>query len=327
MAQDFNKGIYKYLVATDAIGMGLNLNIKRIIFTTTFKYNNERKMAPMENAQIRQIAGRAGRLEEKGGFVAAFTLNSVEVIRAALRGVNDQVESNTSKLTLHHSPTKSDIEDEQFELVEDESKPILAEELLAEESILLAEESKPQESTKKFNKNQREISHAVIFPSFHHLAEFNKNLEVLNGSEVPFPELINKFNELAKIGGMYSLQNYEEFYGVTFAHQIAVAIQSIKLTLFERYSFCISPLPFSSRNYMTTNAEKNKINAQKSGIFDTLQFSMDLFMKYIRDYSEFGEVEFGIDHKKLIKQIKKAEDLDRNSQLRSLEDLYSRSRL
>ena len=36
-ADEFNKGKLKYLVATDAIGMGLNLNIKRIVFTNIFK--------------------------------------------------------------------------------------------------------------------------------------------------------------------------------------------------------------------------------------------------------------------------------------------------
>ena len=51
---------YDYLVATDAIGMGLNLSIKRIIFDTTYKFNgktHERISTP----DLKQIAGRAGR--------------------------------------------------------------------------------------------------------------------------------------------------------------------------------------------------------------------------------------------------------------------------
>lgn len=51
---------YDILVASDAIGMGLNLSIKRIIFTTTSKFNG-RSEVPVEISQIKQIAGRAGR--------------------------------------------------------------------------------------------------------------------------------------------------------------------------------------------------------------------------------------------------------------------------
>ncbi|KAI4246611.1 MAG: hypothetical protein L6R42_009860, partial [Xanthoria sp. 1 TBL-2021] len=51
---------YDILVASDAIGMGLNLSIKRIIFSTTIKFNG-RIDAPIETSQIKQIAGRAGR--------------------------------------------------------------------------------------------------------------------------------------------------------------------------------------------------------------------------------------------------------------------------
>ncbi|KAL8649279.1 MAG: hypothetical protein Q9226_005642 [Calogaya cf. arnoldii] len=51
---------YDILVASDAIGMGLNLSIKRIIFSATEKFNG-RKDAPIETSQVKQIAGRAGR--------------------------------------------------------------------------------------------------------------------------------------------------------------------------------------------------------------------------------------------------------------------------
>ncbi|KAL8944592.1 MAG: hypothetical protein Q9211_000517 [Gyalolechia sp. 1 TL-2023] len=51
---------YDILVASDAVGMGLNLSIKRIIFTTVSKFNG-RTMVPIEISQIKQIAGRAGR--------------------------------------------------------------------------------------------------------------------------------------------------------------------------------------------------------------------------------------------------------------------------
>lgn len=51
---------YDFLVASDAIGMGLNLSVKRIIFHGVLKYNGsytEQLTVP----QIKQIGGRAGR--------------------------------------------------------------------------------------------------------------------------------------------------------------------------------------------------------------------------------------------------------------------------
>ncbi|KAG5437149.1 hypothetical protein PCANB_001125 [Pneumocystis canis] len=51
---------YRVLVASDAIGMGLNLNIRRIIFETLEKWDGT-KFLPVSVSQIKQIAGRAGR--------------------------------------------------------------------------------------------------------------------------------------------------------------------------------------------------------------------------------------------------------------------------
>ncbi|KAI9752485.1 MAG: hypothetical protein M4579_005609 [Chaenotheca gracillima] len=51
---------FDFLVASDAIGMGLNLNIKRIILESTQKFDGTRtKTIPISD--IKQIAGRAGR--------------------------------------------------------------------------------------------------------------------------------------------------------------------------------------------------------------------------------------------------------------------------
>ncbi|XP_067408750.1 ATP-dependent RNA helicase SUPV3L1, mitochondrial isoform X2 [Emydura macquarii macquarii] len=55
----------KILVATDAIGMGLNLSIKRIIFNSLIKPNmnekGEKEMDTITTSQALQISGRAGR--------------------------------------------------------------------------------------------------------------------------------------------------------------------------------------------------------------------------------------------------------------------------
>jgi ATP-dependent RNA helicase SUPV3L1/SUV3 len=51
---------YDFLVASDAIGMGLNLSIKRVIFESTMKSNGTVPV-PLQISEIKQIAGRAGR--------------------------------------------------------------------------------------------------------------------------------------------------------------------------------------------------------------------------------------------------------------------------
>ncbi|KAL1638288.1 RNA helicase [Neofusicoccum ribis] len=51
---------YDILVASDAIGMGLNLSIKRVIFASVTKFNGFEEV-PLTIPHLKQIAGRAGR--------------------------------------------------------------------------------------------------------------------------------------------------------------------------------------------------------------------------------------------------------------------------
>ncbi|KAK6928202.1 Helicase, C-terminal [Dillenia turbinata] len=51
---------YDVLVASDAVGMGLNLNIRRVVFYSLSKYNGDKRV-PVPASQVKQIAGRAGR--------------------------------------------------------------------------------------------------------------------------------------------------------------------------------------------------------------------------------------------------------------------------
>lgn len=70
------------VVSTDAIGMGLNLPIRRIVFVETQKFDGVTKR-DLEPGEIKQIAGRAGRFgiyEE--GFVAA--IDRIDLIEDGL---------------------------------------------------------------------------------------------------------------------------------------------------------------------------------------------------------------------------------------------------
>lgn len=74
----------KILITTDAIGMGVNLPIRRIIFLSVKKFDGE-ELRDLTSQEVKQIAGRAGRIgiyEE--GYVTA-TRNKSEFIRDKLR--------------------------------------------------------------------------------------------------------------------------------------------------------------------------------------------------------------------------------------------------
>ena len=59
-AARFRSGDAEVLVATDAIGLGLNLPIRRVLFSALEKYDGKARR-PLTPSEIRQVAGRAGR--------------------------------------------------------------------------------------------------------------------------------------------------------------------------------------------------------------------------------------------------------------------------
>lgn len=63
----FEEGEVDYLVATDAIGMGLNLNLDHVAFAKLGKFDG-RLPRPLSAAEVAQIAGRAGRHMSDGTF-------------------------------------------------------------------------------------------------------------------------------------------------------------------------------------------------------------------------------------------------------------------
>ncbi|WP_229496056.1 helicase-related protein [Massilia polaris] len=84
-AERFRNGTADVVVGTDALAMGLNLPISRIVMTTTVKYNGvEEEEIPA--ALARQIAGRAGRYGvHEEGFVAGYDDETHEVMRSLLK--------------------------------------------------------------------------------------------------------------------------------------------------------------------------------------------------------------------------------------------------
>lgn len=84
-AERFRDGSADIVVGTDALAMGLNMPIERIVMTTAVKYNGiEEEEIPA--ALAKQIAGRAGRYGvHEEGFVAGYDDDTHEVMRSLLK--------------------------------------------------------------------------------------------------------------------------------------------------------------------------------------------------------------------------------------------------
>jgi ATP-dependent RNA helicase SUPV3L1/SUV3 len=63
----YQSGDVDFLVATDAIGMGLNMDVDHVAFAAREKFDGAR-LRPLRAAEIGQIAGRAGRFRSDGTF-------------------------------------------------------------------------------------------------------------------------------------------------------------------------------------------------------------------------------------------------------------------
>ena len=83
----FEEGSVDYIVATDAIGMGLNLNIENIALSSLKKFDGK-DFRYLKTSEIGQIAGRAGRNRKEGSF--GCTLDCKELNSKAI----DAIEKN-----------------------------------------------------------------------------------------------------------------------------------------------------------------------------------------------------------------------------------------
>lgn len=94
----FARGENEVIVATDAIGIGLNLPIERVVLLETEKFDGS-ETRPLTTQEIKQICGRAGRkgLYEKG-FVNA--IKDKEHIKEQLHAIEPSITKSVISPTL-----------------------------------------------------------------------------------------------------------------------------------------------------------------------------------------------------------------------------------
>lgn len=139
----FNKGKTKVVVATDAIGMGLNLPVKRIVFLQAEKYDGVSRR-PLLVSEIKQIAGRAGRFGiYDTGYVNAMGREELAYIRERYEADEEPV----SQVNLGFPQILLDIEapmDELLKIWHDvtPTEPFVKENI--DEALYLYEQAKRQ---------------------------------------------------------------------------------------------------------------------------------------------------------------------------------------
>ncbi|MSO97418.1 MAG: disulfide oxidoreductase [Rhodospirillaceae bacterium] len=73
----YQAGEVDYLVATDAVGMGLNMDVDHVAFASMSKFDGHRPR-PLAAHEVAQIAGRAGRHMNEGTFGVTAELNDID---------------------------------------------------------------------------------------------------------------------------------------------------------------------------------------------------------------------------------------------------------
>ncbi|QQP91200.1 RNA helicase [Skermanella sp. TT6] len=83
-AERFLSGLADVVVATDAIGMGLNLPVRRVLFTALEKFDGT-AVRPLSPVEIRQIAGRAGRFGQfEAGEFGVVARNTPQALKTLM---------------------------------------------------------------------------------------------------------------------------------------------------------------------------------------------------------------------------------------------------
>jgi len=160
----YQSGDVDYLVATDAIGMGLNMDIDQIYFSNLKKFDGK-KTRRLNLVEMSQIAGRAGRYKNSGNFGTTGDcepLNSDEI---------EKIENHTLPNTkmLYWRNTNLNFETEQKLIISLEEKPTDKNLIRISESIdeaVLRFLLKKNKENNIYNKNLKLLWECCQIPDF-----------------------------------------------------------------------------------------------------------------------------------------------------------------
>ncbi len=96
----YESGEVDYLVATDAIGMGLNMDINNVFFAKANKFDG-RSTRPLTISELAQIAGRAGRYKSDGCF--GITAKCVEFSSHIINSIENHIFPSINTMVWRNS--------------------------------------------------------------------------------------------------------------------------------------------------------------------------------------------------------------------------------
>lgn len=197
---DPNSG-FDILVASDAIGMGLNLNIGRIIFHTTVKRGDINKpISYIDPSNIKQIAGRAGRRSSNYpiGLVTSWQDCDLAYIRAVMDWDIEQI----SSVGIFPSIEQIEIFSKQLQKVSDASATSLEQ---IDENNSITDNSDMNAITRKANNGVDVVE--------------------IQQPNVQLSQIMEKFVKLSKIDNKYFLCNHDSLIIVSnWLHSIPLSL-------------------------------------------------------------------------------------------------------
>lgn len=172
---------YDFLVASDAVGMGLNLSIKRVIFESISKHDGK-NMRAMETSEIKQIGGRAGRFR---------------TARDAVIAANEEILSTEQQGQLAPLPEREDENAGLVTCLEEEDLPFIKSAMAREaEPIKTAGIFPPASVMARFASHfPKDIPFSYILLKLYELANISPRYHLCDlGLHVDVSDLIEEFN-------------------------------------------------------------------------------------------------------------------------------------
>ena len=196
---------YDFLVASDAIGMGLNLEIKRVIFEAVNKFDGSSHRR-LTTPEIKQIGGRAGR----------YRTATKDIKESEGNGAGKQMApGKASSAPIAARPEKSSID------------------AASSTGFVTALEEEDLDAVKTaFRKNTEPIKTAGILPPTFIIEQFYSYFP----PDTPLSFILSRLREMAKLS--------EHFHMCHFAELLEVAdiIQDLPLTVQDRCIFLTAPI-------------------------------------------------------------------------------------
>lgn len=198
---DENSG-YDILVASDAIGMGLNLNIGRIIFHTIFKRSQNITDASslyMPPSHVKQIAGRAGRKSSKYaiGKVTAWQERDLAYVRAVMQWDIPQI------MAAGLFPPTEQIQSFHDQILMKHEQIIPS----ANEKVAAAEDVNNAITTAATTQSKQTLQQQILQDDSDELNE--PNHQTLHPKDIPLAKIIERFVELSQVDQRYFMCKYD----------------------------------------------------------------------------------------------------------------------